>query len=235
MKKICLLVLAFMMLFSSAEAKQSIQDRFEEIVMETEEKEDREMTSEEKKLLYELLVEADEDTLKKLRDAYVPKEKIYYNNTVCAFGPQIRDISSNLTREWYMCTPVDLSREGTQRFELIGGGMYVVGEVLVTVQDGKVTVDYEYASRDIEGGREYFTFFSDFDSITRKDMDNFQKRFLYGKPYSIEEKLGGDTDVILFVCNTATFEKTSRGVYRYYETNEERVQLRDHMLEMIGK
>ena len=235
MKKICLLALALMMLFSSAEAKQSIQDRFDEIVFETEKEEKRKMTSEEKKLLYELLVEADEDTLRKLRDAYVPKEKIYYNNTVCAFGPQIREVSPNLTREWYMFTPIDLSQEGTQRFELIGGGMYVVGEVLVTVKDGRVTVEYEYASRDIEAGRDYFTFFPDLESIKRTDMDHFQKRYLYGKSYSIEEKLGGDTDVILFVCNTATFEKTSRGVSRYYETNEEREQLRDQMLDMIGK
>lgn len=234
MKKLWLLILLLMLLFTSAEAK-TIQERYEEIVRETELREEREMTREEKDKLLYLLNEANEDTLRKLRDAYEPKEKIYFNNTVCAFGPQFRDVSSNLTREWYMFTPIDLSEEGTQRFELIGGGMYVIGEVTVTVENGRVTVDYEYVSRDIEGGREYFVFFPDFDSITRKDMDSFQKRFAYGKSYSIEDKLGGDTDVILFVCNTATFEKTSRGVYRYYENNEERIQLRDQMLEMIGK
>jgi len=229
-----MLVLLFAMLLSSAEAK-TVQERYEEIVKETELREDRVLTDEEKEKILYLLNEANEDTLRKLRDAYVPKDKIYFNNTVCAFGPQFREVSSNLTREWYMFTPVDLSEEGTQRFELIGGGMYVIGEVTVTVKDGRVTVDYEYFSKDIEDGREYFTFFPDFDSITRKDMDNFQKRFTYGKPYSIEDKLGGDTDVILFVCNTATFEKTSRGVYRYYENNEERVLLREQMLEMIGE
>jgi len=235
-KKTCLIVIVLLltMLLSGAEAK-TVQERYEEIVRETELREEREMTKKEKDKLLYLLNEANEDTLRKLRDAYVPKEKIYFNNTVCAFGPRFRDVSSKLTREWYMFTPVDLSQEGTQRFELIGGGMYVIGEVIVTVEGGRVTVEYDYASGDIEGGREYFVFFPDFESITRKDMDNFQKRFTYGKSYSIEEKLGGDTDVILFVCNTATFEKTSRGVYRYYENQEERVQLRDKMLEMIGK
>ena len=234
MKRICLLMLLFSMLFSSAGAK-TIQERYEEIVKDTELREERILSDEEKDKILYLLNEANEDTLRKLRDAYVPKEKIYFNNTVCAFGPQFREVSSNLTREWYMFTPVDLSEEGTQRFELIGGSMYVIGEVTVTVKAGKVTVDYEYFSRDIEDGREYFTFFPDFDSITRKDMDNFQKRYAYGKSYSIKEKLNGDTDVILFVCNTATIEKTSRGVYRYYENNEERVQLREQMLEMIGR
>lgn len=236
MKKICLVVwmLLFTMLFSSAGAK-TIQERYEEIVQDTEFREDRVLSSEEKEKILYLLNEANEDTLRKYRDAYVPKDKIYFNNTVCAFGPQFREVSSNLTRDWYMFTPVDLSEDGTQTYELIGGGMYVIGFVTVTVKSGKVTVDYEYFSKDIQDGREYFTFFPDFGSITRKDMDNFQKRFSYGKSYSIEDKLGGDTDVILFVCNTATFEKTSRGVYRYYENNEERVLLREQMLEMIGE
>ena len=236
MKKTCLVVwmLLFTMLFSSAGAK-TIQERYEEIVQDTEFREDRVLSSEEKEKILYLLNEANEDTLRKYRDAYVPKDKIYFNNTVCAFGPQFREVSSNLTRDWYMFTPVDLSEDGKQTYELIGGGMYVIGFVTVTVKSGKVTVDYEYFSNDIEDGREYFTFFPDFGSITRKDMDNFQKRFSYGKAYSIEDKLGGDTDVILFVCNTATFEKTSGGVYRYYENNEGRVQLREKMLEMIGK
>jgi len=235
MKKVCLLLtLLLLMLVSAAEAK-TIQERYEQIVQETEEREDREMTREEKDKLLYLLEEANEDTLRKLRDAYEPKEKIYFNNTVCSFGPQFREISSNLTRDWYMFTPVDLSEDGTQTYELIGGGMYVIGTVEVTVKNGTVTVDYEYFDKGIEEGREYFTFFADYESIKRQDLDNFQKRYSYGKTYSIEEKLGGDTDVILFVCNTATFEKTSGGVYRYYETNEDRVLLRDQMLEMIGK
>ena len=234
MKKVCLLLLAILLLMGSAEAA-TIQERYEKIVEETELREKRPMTRREKDWLLHLLEEANEDTLQKLRDAYEPKEKIYYNNTVCAFGPQLREVSSNLTKEWFMFTPVDLSEDGTQTFELIGGSMYVIGTVTVTVKDGSVTVDYEYFSRDIEAGREYFTFFNDFDSITREDINRLPKHYMYGKSYSIEEKLGGDTDVILFVCNTATFEKTSGGVYRYYEMNEDRVELREQMLDMIGK
>ena len=234
MKKACLLLLAILLLMGSAEAA-TIQERYEKIVEETELREGQPMTRREKDWLLHLLEEANEDTLQKLRDAYEPKEKIYYNNTVCAFGPQLREVSSNLTKEWFMFTPVDLSEDGTQTFELIGGSMYVIGTVTVTVKDGSVTVDYEYFSRDIEAGREYFTFFNDFDSITREDINRLPKHYVYGKSYSIEEKLGGDMDVILFVCNTATFEKTSGGVYRYYEMNEDRVELREQMLDMIGK
>ena len=234
-KKVLSWMLLLLAVLLSASPALAVQEEFEKRKAEMEIEVGRALTDLEKQWIYNLLVEAKEDRLKKLRDEYEPKEKIYYNNTVCAFGPQFRELSSNLTRDWYMFTPIDLSEDGEQRFELIGGGMYVIGSVTVTVKDGEVTVDYAYNSRDVQPGREYFTFFEDYDSVTREDLNRLPKHYSYGKAYSIEEKLGGDTDVILFVCNTATFEKTSRGVYRYYEMNEERVEMRNAMLDMIGE
>ena len=234
-KKVLSWMLLLAALLLSVSPALAVQEEFEKRKAEMEIEEGRALTDLEKQLIYDLLVEAKEDRLQKLRDAYEPKEKIYYNNTVCAFGPQFRELSSNLTREWYMFTPIDLSEDGEQRFDLIGGGMYVIGSVTVTVKDGEVTVDYAYNSRDVQPGREYFTFFADYDSVTREDLSRLPKHYSYGKTYSIEEKLGGDTDVILFVCNTATFEKTSRGVYRYYEMNEDRVEMRNAMLDRIGE
>ena len=193
------------------------------------------LDAEDVKELERLKEEARQDRLKKMREEAVPKEKYYDNNSVCAFGPQFRDVSGKLTKEWYMFTPVDLSRDGTQTFELIAANMHVVGSVRVTVENGRFTVDYTYNSKAIKPGREYFTFFKDFESITRKDMDNFKKHYTYGKTYSIEEKLGGDTDVILFVCNTATYRATASGLVRYYSSNPAREQLREAMLDMIGK
>lgn len=190
----------------------------------------------ESKLQY-LKEEARQDTLDKLRRAYKPKPKDYDQNTVCAFGPQFREVSPRMTDLWYMFTPVDLSEDGTQTFDLIGGSMYVIGEVTVQVKDGTVCVNYAYADRSIVQGREYFAIYPDYESITADDLENFhqKKRFTYGRTYSIEQKLGGDTDVILFVCNTATFKNSTPGIVRYYETNDDRVQMRKAMLEMIGK
>ncbi len=199
------------------------------------EEESRPMTQEERQEY--LKEEARQDTLAKLRRAYRPKEKDYDQNTVCTFGPQFREVSPRMTDQWYMFTPVDLSRDGTQTFDLIGGSMYVIGKLTVKVRNGTVCVDYAYADSSIESGREYFTIFPDYESISADMLENFhlQKRFTYGRTYSIEEKLGGDTDVILFVCNTATFKHSTPGIVRYYETNEDRVQMREAMLDMIGK
>lgn len=197
--------------------------------------EDEPMTEEER--MEYLLEEAKQDRLDKLRREYVPKEKDYDQNTVCSFGPQFRDISPRMTDLWYMFTPIDLSVEGKQTFDLIAGNMFVVGQVSVAVENGRFQVDYAYNSTQIEIGREYFNIFPDYESIEEEHLENLhaQKRFSYGKSYSIADKLEGDTDVILFVCNTATFKKTTRGVGEYYKNHPDRVPVREAMLEMIGK
>ena len=181
--------------------------------------------------------EARQDTLDKLRRGYKPKEKDYDQNSVCSFGPQFRDVSPRMTDLWYMFTPIDLSENGTQTFDLIAANMFVVGQVSVTVKNGRFQVDYAYNSRQIEAGREYFNIFPDYKSIEESDLDNFhtKKRFSYGKSYSIADKLEGDTDVILFVCNTATFSDETRGVGEYYKTHPARIAQREALLEMIGK
>lgn len=191
---------------------------------------------EDEKELERLKEEAKQDTLDKLRRNAVPKEKDFDNNTVCSFGPQFRDVSPRMTKLWYMFTPVDLSQDGTQTFDLIAGNLFVVGEVSLTVENGKFQVDYAYNSSRIQVGREYFNIFPDYRSIDESNLDNFhqQKRFSYGRAYSIADKLDGDTDVILFVCNTATFKKTTSGVGEYYKTHPDRVAQREAMLEMIG-
>lgn len=191
----------------------------------------------ERKRLERLKEEARQDTLDKLRRAYEPKPKEYFENTVCSFGPQFREISKRTTDEWYMFTPIDLSEDGKQTFDLIAGNMFVIGEVTVTVDNGRFQVDYQYRSSKIRIGREYFQIFPDYESIRPENLDNLhaQKRFSYGRAYSIADKLGGDTEVILFVCNTATFQKTTPGIAEYYSTNPDRVAAREEMLQMIGQ
>ena len=236
MKRRFLLLLLLLALFLPACAAAARRPSFGRPGTRPEiQEEEKEKTEEE--IRQELLEEAKQDRLEKLRRAYVPKQKDYDQNTVCSFGPQFREISRRITDEWYMFTPLDLSTDGTQTFDLIAGNQFVIGKVSVTVKNGKFQVDYQYNSTRIEVGREYFNIFPDYKGIEEEHLENLhaQKRFSYGKSYSIADKLGGDTDVILFVCNTATFKKTTRGVGAYYKTHPDRVAQREIMLEMIEK
>ena len=189
----------------------------------------------EERLEAELKAEAKADRIAKMLREAVGKIKDYHLNSVCSFGPKFRDISRKLTEEWYMFTPIDLSEDGVQTFELISGNMYIIGEVTVTVKNGTFQVDYMYYGSGIDVNDEYFTIFPDFDSVTTEDLEKPKKRFDYGRAYDIDFRLDGDTDVLLFVCNTVTFRRGAGGVYTYYEDHPDYVSAVQEMTDSIGK
>lgn len=163
-------------------------------------------------------------------------EKVYFShNTVCSFGPQFRCISPEMTDKWYMFTPLDLSQDGKQVYEMISGNTYLIGHVTVTVKGDNVRVEYEYFNDDIWAYDEFFTFFHDYDNVTAEDVEELRNELVYGKTYSIADDLDGDTDVLLFTCNEVTFTKDNPDIVRIFRSDRERKALREQMLERIGK
>lgn len=163
----------------------------------------------------------------------------YPNNTVCSFGPQFRDIDPALTDLWYMFTPIDLSKDGTQTFELIAGNMYVLGQAAVTVSGDSVTVTYSTVkgkNGHVYVKSEYLNFFTDLKSVTTVIPEEIGPGFQFGKPISIEKDLNNDTNVLMFIRNVATFRNhvTNNVILRrYYKNNPDRKELRDEMLELM--
>lgn len=157
-----------------------------------------------------------------------------WQNTVCSFGPHFRDYST-ATDKWYMFTPVDLSADGVQTFEMVAGGRYVIGQVSVAVEGDQVTVNYKYFNRsdDIINLRDFFTIFGDLSSVTTADPDELES-MEYGKAYSIANDLGGDTNVLLFTCNQVNFLNNIDGIVRFYENIPWRAELREKMVELAG-
>lgn len=164
-----------------------------------------------------------------------PKPVYYDHNTVCSFGPHFRNVSPDLTDKWYMFTPIDLSKDGTQAFELVGGNVYIIGKAAVTVEGDKVTVTYEYFNDDVWHRGDFFTIFPDYDSITTVNPDEIEKGYTFGEPISIEKDLNGDKEVILFIRNVATFRDDNPAIVRFWENIKWRKELRESMLAFIGK
>lgn len=154
-------------------------------------------------------------------------------NTVCSAGPQFRNLDGDLTDKWYMFSVVDLSRDGVQTFDLIGGSVYIIGELQVTVQGDNVwfTYAYDWPSR-MYDGQEFFTVFHDFNSVYTVDPENLDS-MVYGKAYSIEEDFGGDDRVLLFVCNRVTFQNSTPRLVRFYESNDDYEDLLERMMNML--
>lgn len=148
-----------------------------------------------------------------------PGEIEYYmNNTASSFGPRFRDVSL-LTDKWYRFTPIDLSSDGVQKFDLIGSDAYKIGEVIVTVESGNVTVTCHYVSRDIIVRDEFCTFLPSLSEIKKFDM-NQMTNYPFGQEVSIDNDLMGDTKVLMFIRNVVDYNTEMPVVHIYPNAKE---------------
>lgn len=178
---------------------------------------------------------------------YVLAEKVlkhtwYPHNTVCVAGIEFRDAKPELTKKWYNFAAVDLSQEGTQTFDLVASNMYVVGTVTVTRTGDEVVVDWKLrlqgtTDANFDSESEFLTFFSSLDAVTEVEPEWYDGPvYHFGEPISIEKDLGGDTNVLLYIRNVATYcdnlsYKYQRPIYqpRYDENSLGHRMLRDAM------
>ena len=96
-------------------------------------------------------------------------------------------------------------------------------------------MSYKYSIPNVTEKDEYtyFTFFPDYDSVTTVEPEKIENRFEYDVEYSIANDLGGDTDVLLYMCNKAMHTDEYTHAFMAYRT--EWIELIDSMLKHIGK
>ena len=171
----------------------------------------------------------------------------WQNNTASSFGPHFRDLTPGLTDLWYMFTPLDLTRQGRQTYELVATNMWVIGEVYVDVQGDTVLITY-HNYYDGKGGNtetdhEYLNIFGSYQDVVipndvpaRSYIDPATK-FRFGVPFSIQYDLSGDTNVLMSVRNVVNywrFPKPSNTEFRrFWENTDENASLRQSMLLMM--
>lgn len=162
-------------------------------------------------------------------------------NTASSFGPQFRVLNPQLTKDWYMVTPINLSIQGRQSFELVASNMYTIGQVHVDVYGDTVNVSYEYRFADnadskIKPVEDYLTFFGSFDQVMSTKPEDNPSRFAFGRPFSIANELGGDTNVLMFVRNRVSYYRfpVPKGeLLRNYPKSEANNALRQQMINMM--
>ena len=131
------------------------------------------------------------------------------NNTVCAFGPRLRDV--NLypynTDVWYMFTPFDASKEGRQTFELVASNMYIVGTLTIDIQNGAMTVDYKLADTSkFDITLEFFTVLSKLDDIHNYEPEDLMDlRMTTRRPINLQDTFGDDRNLVLYFCSRASY------------------------------
>ena len=133
----------------------------------------------------------------------------WYHMTVCSVGPRFRD-EGDITDKWDMFTPVDLSNDGEQVFDLVAGNKHIIGKVTVSVADGQVTVSYKTINH-VEMKSDFLTFFADLASVTTLDESQLTG-YTFGEAVSIADQLGGDTKVLLYIHGNAVYRDDARGL-----------------------
>ena len=142
-------------------------------------------------------------TVLKTEEIPVVTTTYYSNRTVCSFGPRFSDEGIR-TKEWYRFTPVDLSVDGTQTYDLIAYDRYIVGQVVLTVADGTVTVECNYVSEWVQVRQEFLTFLHSIEETESLEPEKLMG-YSFGEPISIEGDLNGDTKLLLYINNVINF------------------------------
>ena len=142
-------------------------------------------------------------TVLKTEEIPVVTTTYYSNRTVCSFGPRFSDEGIR-TKEWYRFTPVDLSVDGTQTYDLIAYDRYIVGQVVLTVADGTVTVECNYVSKWVQVRQEFLTFLHSIEETESLEPEKLMG-YSFGEPISIEGDLNGDTKLLLYINNVINF------------------------------
>ena len=141
-----------------------------------------------------------------------PEKTTYYHMSVCSQGIRFRDLENPVTNKWYMFTPIDLSVDGEQTFDLIAGNKHKIGTVTVVVKEGAVTVSYELNKHsDIKVIEEFMTILPSLAEVAELDFAVLTN-YAYDEAISIQDQLGGDTKVLLFICNQVVYEEGSFGI-----------------------
>jgi hypothetical protein len=142
----------------------------------------------------------------------IPEPTVYPNNTMCIMGPRLRDLAPESTDKWYMVTPVDLSQEGEQTFPLVASNIYRVGTATVAVKEEQLTVTYK-TLKGVTVHSEYLAIYPDLEAaIAQNAADLGGVSLKPGEPISIADTLGGDTSVLLLMCNRVTYDTDVDGL-----------------------
>lgn len=158
------------------------------------------------------------------------------NNTVCAFGPRLRDV--NLypydTDLWYMFTPFDASQDGVQTYELVASNKLIVGNVTLTIKEGNLTIDYtlnDTANFAID--LEFFTVLNRINDLTQYEPEELMNmRWNKKQAYNLAETFGDDTSLVLYFCSRCTYSDSSKYIGLNYDSNAHRVLLQ-RMLDLM--
>ena len=147
----------------------------------------------------------------------IPKLPITYYpaNTASSQGLQFRNENPELTKKWYMFTPVDLSADGQQVIPIIASNIYKVGSITLKVADGAVTASNKFL-KPIKPRSSFLTYFGNLGEVSRVEPEDLADVALpFDEPVSIADQLQGDTRVLLYTHFVIDYHDDIDGLRHY--------------------
>ena len=157
---------------------------------------------------------APKQTKKPAKATPKPTEAPKPGSVMTGEGPLFLSFRNDLTDQYWMFTPIDLSLDGQFHFPLVADARHVVGEVKVEVASGMAVVSYMLAGGVVaDTGREFFTFFPDIASVTSVDPAALQEvKLAFNIPYQVTSRLNTDPNVLLYINIPVSYDEGLSGI-----------------------
>ena len=140
-------------------------------------------------------------------NVFVKAPRVFQHNTVCAAGLSLREEKPELTPKWYHVVPIDLTKDGETKLPLVASNLFVIGEAIVSVKEGKVNVTYAYENGRMMEEGQLLNWFTSMDEITTDYLNAPEGKFEFGKEVVIATELSGTEVGYLFICNTISYSE----------------------------
>ena len=164
--------------------------------------------------------------------------KIWYNsNTVGVAGLSLKDLG--IAEDWHNIVPVDLTKTGWQRFTLVAADAHEIGDAYVAVNNGSVTVKFEYANGMYIEHSECIKWFTDLSQITAEELTSIEGGLTSADAVNVATDLGGASVAYLSINNKVSFrspyDNYGGNLPRYWRNAPVWVAYRESLQTLMGE
>ena len=166
---------------------------------------------------------------------------VWYNsNTVGLAGLSLKDLG--IADDWHNIVPVDLTQTGYQVYTLDGADAHVIGHAFVAVNNGAVSVTFQYAGGPtamIIEHSECIKWFTSLDEITPEALASTEGGLTSGEAVNVETDLGGASVAYLSINNKVSFrspiDADGNNLPRYFRNLPTWVAYREELKGLIAE
>ncbi len=164
-----------------------------------------------------------------------PSYTWFAKNTVGVAGLSLSDLG--IADDWHNIVPVDLTKTAYYTYTLVGADAHVIGTAVVAVNNGNVSVHFDYARGEIYEKSQCIKWFTSLDDITAEALTSIDGGLTDTDVVNVDTDLGGAKLAYLSINNKVTWRApvTNDGQFlvRYFHSNTNWKNYRAELMALI--